>query len=95
MLTVGEFISAIGFVFLFFGIIGQYRYRAFFKKLLVSSLVDSAALILIFTGLILRQGFNTFSLKIFAILVITLLVNTLSSHKLGRSAYLCELGDDK
>lgn len=95
MQTAGIIIVAIGFVFLTAGIIGQYRYRAFYKKLLVSSLVDSAAIILIFTGLIIYQGFNTFSFKLFVILIITLLVNTLSSHKLGRSAYLSNLKEDK
>lgn len=90
---VGEIIIAIGFCFFLIGVIGQFRYKTFFKRLLVASLIDSAGLILIFAGIIIRQGFSAFSLKVFIILLLILVINPLATHKLGRSAYRSGLGE--
>lgn len=92
---IGNVIISIGFLFLFLGVIGQIRYKTFYKRLLVASIIDSAAVIMIFTGIIVRQGLTSFSLKVVIILILILLINPLASHKLGRSAYLSRLGERK
>ncbi len=91
---VGEIIVAIGFVLFLIGIIGQFRYKTFFKRLIVASVIDSAGLILIFVGIIIRQGFSPFSLKVFIIMLLILVINPLATHKLGRSAYRSGLGEN-
>lgn len=90
---VGEIIIGIGLLLFLIGVIAQFRYRAFYKKLLVASLIDSAGLILVFAGIIIRQGINAFSFKVLMIFIIIMLINPLATHKLGRSAYLSRLGD--
>lgn len=93
MIIAGEIVIGIGFVFILFGVIGQIRYRTFYKKLLVASIIDSAGVIAVFVGVMIRQGFTSFSLKVLILLILLLLINPLASHKLGRSAYLSRMGD--
>ncbi len=90
----GEIIIGVGMVFFLIGIIGQFRYRSFYKRLLVASLIDSAGIILVFAGIIVRQGLTSFSFKTLMILLVMLLINPLATHKLGRSAYLSRLGEE-
>lgn len=93
MILIGEIIILIGFTLLLIGVICQISFKSFYKRLLLSSIIDSASIILIFTGIIIRQGLTIFSFKVLVIMALMLLINPLASHKLGRSAYLSRLGD--
>jgi len=92
-IIIGEIIIAAGFIFMLIGAVAQLKNKSFFKKILVSSIIDSAAVILVFSGIITRQGLTGFSLKVFVILVIMLVISPLATHKLARSAHLSHLGE--
>lgn len=92
--TIGEIVITIGFMFLLTGTIGQFKFKTFYKRLLVSSIIDSASVLLIFTGIIIIQGLSSFSYKVVLILIIMFLINPLATHKLGRSAYLSHLSEE-
>jgi multicomponent Na+:H+ antiporter subunit G len=90
----GKVFLVAAFVFFTFGVIAQFRFRDFYRRLLVAGISDTAGLILFFTGVILLRGAEPSSLKLFFLLVIILLINPLAAHKLGRSAYHSRLGEN-
>jgi len=77
-----------GMIFMLAGLIGIIRYRTFYRRLLVSALIDTAGVLLILGGAALWAAPSAFSLKILLMMGIILLTAPLVSHKLGRSAYL-------
>lgn len=89
----GEIIIGLGFIFLAIGVAAQLKNKGFYKRILLGSIIDSAAVITIFVGVMIRQGFNGFTLKILVILIIMLAISPLATHKLTRSAHLSHLGE--
>ncbi len=85
---IGTLLLCIGFIFQCFGIYGLQRYKHFYVRLSISSLIDSAGLVTILIGLIFYAGWSMASLKIAFILFLVLLLNPLSNHILGRGAYM-------
>ncbi|NRA73636.1 MAG: monovalent cation/H(+) antiporter subunit G [Rickettsiales bacterium] len=82
----------LGWTFIFIGIlisitgaIGCIRFPDLYTKLHALSVSDSLGVPISLTGLILINGFNFTSLKIFFIIVILLFVNPFSTHALIRS----------
>ncbi|PKM54042.1 Cation:proton antiporter [Petrocella atlantisensis] len=84
----GMVFITIGILFIIIGIFGLYRYKDFYTRASVSSLIDSAGFLFISFGIILYKGISTFSLKIFFLILLTLLLNPLASHFTVRGAYL-------
>lgn len=85
---VGILFIFIGLGFQLFGIYGMMKYKHFYIRLSISSLIDTAGVIAIFIGFIFYTGLSYASLKIGFILFLVLLLNPLSNHILGRGAYL-------
>ncbi len=80
------FISA-GLLFIVFGVIGIYRFKDFYARILISSKVDTIGFITIMFGVILKAGFSMFSLKVILILIISIIINPIVSNAVVRSAY--------
>ncbi len=93
-MILGKVFLVAAFVFFAFGVIAQFRFRDFYRRLLVAGISDTAGLILFFTGIMLVRGAEVFSLKVFFLLVVILLINPLAAHKLGRSAFHSRLGEN-
>lgn len=85
---IGNVVIAIGLVFLAFGLFGIFRFRNFYSRILIAAKIDTVAFITIMIGIILKQGFSAFSLRILLILLIMLIINPLAAHIITRSAYL-------
>lgn len=85
---VGNLLISSGILFVFIGVAGIYRFRNFYSRALMAADVDTVGYITLMMGVIVKQGFSFFSLKVFFILVITLIVNPLVSHAIVRSAYI-------
>ena len=82
----------LGWAFVFIGILvsitgatGCLRFPDLYTKLHALSVSDSLGVPISLTGLILINGFNFISLKIFFIIVILLFVNPFSTHALIRA----------
>ncbi|WNX85148.1 monovalent cation/H(+) antiporter subunit G [Agathobaculum sp. NTUH-O15-33] len=88
MLLLGNLVLALGLVIIACGMIGLIRARGFYRRLLAGALVDTAGLLVLLLGVLLRQGLTPFSLKIALLMGAVLLTAPLITHKLGRSAYL-------
>lgn len=86
--TIGTLIIIIGVVFVAIGVIGIYRFDNFYSRALVSSKVDTVGYLTLMIGVIVKNGFGFFSLKVFVILVITMIINPLITHSMVRSAHI-------
>ena len=85
---VGTIIIAIGIGFVSLGIIGLFRFDNFYARALAASKVDTVGYITILVGVIFKSGLTFLSLKIGILLVITLIINPLTTHIITRSAYV-------
>lgn len=88
MLLLGNLVLALGLIIIACGMVGLIRAKGFYRRLLAGALVDTAGLLVLLLGVLLRQGLTPFSLKIALLMGAVLLTAPLITHKLGRSAYL-------
>ena len=86
--TIGNIIIGIGVVFVVIGIIGVYRFDNFYSRALAAAKVDTVGYITVMIGVMINNGFSFFSLKVFMILVLTMILNPLISHSIVRSAHM-------
>ena len=73
-----------------FGIIGLFRFKDFFSRILISAKIDTVGAITLIIGLVVRHGFSFFSLKLLLIVILLLILNPLAAHIIARSAYLSD-----
>lgn len=85
---IADLVISTGIIFVGIGVIGTYRFKNFYSRALMAANVDTVGYITLMIGVIIKQGFSFFSLKVFFILIITLIVNPLVSHAIVRSAYI-------
>lgn len=75
-----------GLVFIFFGTLGIIRFPDIYTRLQTSSKCDAAGSVAVFVGLMIKEGLNSFSVKILVILLFLLLTNPVATHAIARSA---------
>ena len=92
---IGMVIIFAGLVFMFFGIIGIFKFKTFYTRLLATSKTDTVGAITIFIGISVLHGFSFFTGKVILIALIMLIFNPLVAHTLARSAYLSEKGESE
>lgn len=80
-------VMGLALIFIGFGILGLYRFKNFYSRILIASNIDTAGFILLLFGVIIRHGFSFFSLKVGFIILLALIVNPLITHAITRSAY--------
>jgi multicomponent Na+:H+ antiporter subunit G len=78
----------VSWVYIIFGTIGVFRFSNLYSRLLVSSKIDTAAMITIILALIVKLGFDKLSLKLLLILLFLLVTIPISNHVITRSALL-------
>ncbi|MEA3453957.1 MAG: monovalent cation/H(+) antiporter subunit G [Candidatus Caldatribacteriota bacterium] len=76
----------LGLVFMFFGTLGIIRFPDIYTRLQTSSKCDAAGAVALLVGLMVREGLNSFSLRILIILIFLLLTNPVATHAIARSA---------
>ena len=76
----------LGLVFIFFGTLGIIRFPDIYTRLQTSSKCDTAGAVALLVGLMVREGLNSFSLRILIILIFLLLTNPVATHAIARSA---------
>jgi len=87
---VGDIIIYIGIVFMFFGVLGIYRFKEFYARLIVSTKIDTVGAFTVIIGVALKHGFSFFSLKLLLLLVLMMIVNPLISNIIAHCAYSSE-----
>ena len=88
MELVGEILVVIGAVFMLFGVIGIFKYRHFYPRILIVSKIDTAGALTIIIGVAIMHGFSFFTLRVLLLLAIMLVVNPMVTQVLASSAYL-------
>jgi len=83
----GHVLIIAGLAFMFLGIVGIFRFRDFYPRVLVASKIDTVGMTTVFIGIMLRHGISFFSAKVLLIMVIILILNPLVSHFMARSAH--------
>lgn len=78
----------LSWVYIIFGIIGIFRFKNMYARLLTSSKIDTVATLTILVALIIKSGFNSLSLRLFIIIIFLMITSPVSSHIIARSAYL-------
>lgn len=77
----------LSWIFLVVGIIGLFRLKGVYTRLLSSSKIDSVTIITLFFGLMLKTGFSMMTVKLSLILLFYLLTNPVTNQILAHSAY--------
>lgn len=83
-----KFILILGWIYIFFGIVGIFRFTNMYARLLTSSKIDTVATITILIALLIKSGFSSISIRLLLILIFILITNPISSHVIAKSAYL-------
>ena len=92
---IGTVIIFTGLIFMFFGVIGIYKFKTFYTRLLATSKTDTVGAISIIIGVSIINGFSFFTAKVILIALIMLVFNPLIAHTMARSAYLSEKENDE
>lgn len=85
---IADLLIYLSLFFVSLGLIGVFRFKNFYSRALVAANVDTVGYLTLMFGVVLKNGFSFFSLKVLFILCITFIVNPLVSHALVRSAYI-------
>ena len=88
MRIAGDIIIYAGVAFIFFGVVGILRFKNFFTRILIAAKIDTVGSITILLGLAVKHGLSFFSLKIFLLMFLIMIINPLATHMIARSAYL-------
>lgn len=78
----------LSWIYIIFGIIGIFRFKNMYARLLTSSKIDTVATLTILIALIIKSGFNLLSLRLLIIMIFLMLTSPVSNHIIARSAYL-------
>jgi len=77
---------ALGFMLL--GVIGLFRFKDFYSRILISAKIETVGFLTLMIGLMLWTGLSFASLKILLITLMVVITNPLSTHAIARSALM-------
>lgn len=89
--TIGNILIAIGVGFTFLGLIGVYRFKDFYAKLMASSKIDTVAIVTLILGVSMRSGLSWFTLKALLLLAFVIFINPIITSKIALSVHEDEL----
>ena len=84
---IGIGLMALGLISSAIGVYALYRFKNFYTKASVASLIDTAGFLLMIFGLILIHGLAAYSLKLILLIILVLLLNPLANHYIVRGAH--------
>ncbi|MCL2235062.1 MAG: monovalent cation/H(+) antiporter subunit G [Defluviitaleaceae bacterium] len=90
-ILISNILLIIGLIFMAFGVVGLFRFKDFYPRILMASKIDTVGMITLLLGLVIRHGFVAdwaFSAKLLLMMFIILILNPLVAHIMVRSAYL-------
>jgi len=88
MRIVGEILIILGLVFMLFGVIGLFKFRRFYPRILIAAKIDTVGLITIFMGVAVRHGFSFFTFRVLLLLGLVLITNPMTAYIIARFANL-------
>jgi len=88
MWVLGEILIILGLLFMLFGVIGLFKFRRFYPRILIAAKIDTVGLITIFSGVMVRHGFSFFTLRVLLLLGLILITNPMTTYIIARFANL-------
>lgn len=88
MQIAGNIIIIAGIIFMLFGVIGIFKFKNFYPRILVTAKIDTVGAFTLIIGIAVKHGFSFFSLKLLLLIALMMIINPLVSHMIARSAYL-------
>lgn len=70
-----------------FGVLGLFRFKVLYLRLLVSSNIDVVGMLLMMVGMMIISNDIVVAMKIVIICILSLFTSPLSSHAIAESAY--------
>ena len=95
MERIGEIIIIIGTIFMLFGVIGIFRFRSFYPRILIVAKIDTVGALTVVIGVMLMQGLSFFSFRVLLLLALLFIINPMVTYVIGRSAYLSGYREDE
>ena len=86
----GNILIYTGIIFMIFGIIGIFRFKNFYTRILLTAKIDTVGAFTLIIGIALKHGISYFSLKLLLLIVLMIILNPLVAHIIARSAYLSD-----
>jgi len=87
MLMISNALLVLCWIYIAFGLLGIFRFRNVYARLLTGSKIDTAAMITLLLALMLRSGSWAFSAKLLVILLFIIVTTPIGSHIIARSAF--------
>ena len=75
-----------GILFALFGMVGLFRFRHFYSRILITSNIDAMGMLLLLVGVALDSPSAAFAIKVAIVGIISLITSPLSTHAILRSA---------
>lgn len=85
---IGNIVVLIGLLFMTLGVLGIFRFKDYFSRILITGKVDTVGFITIMFGLIIKHGFDFFTGKLILVLALYIITNPIATHAITRSAHL-------
>ncbi|WP_373483591.1 monovalent cation/H(+) antiporter subunit G [Acetobacterium sp.] len=78
----------IALFFMALGVIGLFRFKDFYSRILISAKIETVGFLTIMIGFIILSGLSYATMKILLITLLVMITNPLSTHAIARSAFL-------
>jgi len=88
LIIISNIVIIAGLVFMAFGVLGLFRFKNFFLRIMSSSKVDTVGTLTVIFGMAIRGGLTFFSAKLLLLAVLLVVLGPLCHHMVARSAYL-------
>lgn len=82
----GNILVVAGLLFALIGVVGIFRFRHFYYRVLLTANIDAAGMLLICVGIALQSPSVAFAAKVVIIAVLALITGPLSTHAIVQSA---------
>lgn len=82
-----KFLLVLSWVYIIFGLIGIFRFKNMYARLLTSSKIDTVAAFTILIALIIKSGFSFITFRLILIMAFLMITSPVSNHIITRSAY--------
>jgi len=80
MELLGNILIGLGAVFMLFGIVGIFKYKCFYLRILIAAKIDTVGALTVILGVVIRHGFSFFSARTLLLLVFMLIVNPMVTY---------------
>ncbi|MFN7038449.1 MAG: monovalent cation/H(+) antiporter subunit G [Alphaproteobacteria bacterium] len=91
ILLISWFFLVLGGFFIITSAVGCLRLPDFYSRLHAAGIGDSCGVPMILLGIIIHNGFNQFSFKIFLLIIFLFITSPTACHALAKSAYIFNL----